>query len=170
MTKQPPDLISADLIGAGKPCCIPRRWQSLRAARNELWMPTEPAGGLCLHLRRRARSRAAKIGYGRYGNPTWHALEEAIGALEGGRALAFASGMAAAHAVLELVPPGGVIVIRTTAISALRRPDRRAARYGGQSTGQHRHDSEVLAATEEADVVWIESPANPTIEVADLPR
>ena len=52
---------------------------------------------------------AAEIGYGRYGNPTWLALEHAIGALEGGRALAFASGMAAAHAVLELMPPGGVI-------------------------------------------------------------
>ena len=33
--------------------------------------------------------------YGRYGNPTWSAFEEALGALEGGRALAFASGMAA---------------------------------------------------------------------------
>ncbi|HET6759359.1 MAG TPA: PLP-dependent transferase, partial [Propionibacteriaceae bacterium] len=30
---------------------------------------------------------AAEIGYGRYGNPTWQALEQAIGALEGGRAL-----------------------------------------------------------------------------------
>ena len=30
---------------------------------------------------------AAEIGYGRYGNPTWQALEEAIGALEGGQAL-----------------------------------------------------------------------------------
>ena len=42
------------------------------------------------------------LGYGRYGNPTWAALEEAIGALEGGPALTFASGMAAAYAVLEL--------------------------------------------------------------------
>src|SRR6185369_8071408 len=33
--------------------------------------------------------------YGRYGNPTWAAFEEALGALEGGRALAYASGMAA---------------------------------------------------------------------------
>ena len=43
---------------------------------------------------------AAKIGYGRYGNPTWQALEQAIGALEGGRALTYASGMAGAHAFL----------------------------------------------------------------------
>jgi cystathionine gamma-synthase len=34
------------------------------------------------------------VGYGRYGNPTWDALEEALGRLEAGRALTFASGMA----------------------------------------------------------------------------
>ncbi|MDQ6686635.1 MAG: PLP-dependent transferase, partial [Actinomycetota bacterium] len=33
--------------------------------------------------------------YGRYANPTWAAFEEALGALEGGRCLAFASGLAA---------------------------------------------------------------------------
>ena len=33
--------------------------------------------------------------YGRYANPTWSAFEEALGALEGGRALAFSSGLAA---------------------------------------------------------------------------
>src|SRR5687767_1448095 len=35
----------------------------------------------------------AEIGYGRGGNPTWTAFEEALGALEDGTALAFASGM-----------------------------------------------------------------------------
>jgi cystathionine gamma-synthase len=50
--------------------------------------------------------QAGGLGYGRYGNPTWQALEEVLGALEGGRALTFSSGMAAAHAVLELLPPG----------------------------------------------------------------
>jgi cystathionine gamma-synthase len=116
-------------------------------------------------------TRAAKIGYGRYGNPTWHALEEAIGALEGGRALAFASGMAAAHAVLELVPPSGVIVIpHNCYLGVAEAVDRRAARYGGQVRRVNiAETSEVLAAAEGADVVWIESPANPTIEVADLP-
>jgi cystathionine gamma-synthase len=51
------------------------------------------------------------VGYGRDGNETWRALEEAIGALEGGRALTFASGMAACHAVLELLDPGAVVVL-----------------------------------------------------------
>jgi len=41
--------------------------------------------------------------YGRYGNPTWTAFEEALGALEGGRCLSFASGLAAVATVLDLV-------------------------------------------------------------------
>jgi cystathionine gamma-synthase len=75
----------------------------------------------------------ASIGYGRYGNPTWLALEQAIGALEGGRALSFASGMAAAHAVLELVPPRGVIVIPDNCyLGVAEAVERRATRYGWQ--------------------------------------
>jgi cystathionine gamma-synthase len=116
-------------------------------------------------------TRAAGIGYGRYGNPTWHALEQAIGALEGGRALTFASGMAAAHAVLELMPPSGVIVIPDNCyLGVAEAADRRATRYGGQVRRVNVADTtEVLTAAEGADVVWIESPTNPTIEVADLP-
>src|SRR5438874_13785819 len=50
--------------------------------------------------------------YGRYGNPTWRGLEAAIGELEGGEALAFASGMAAAAAVLfALTAPGSPVVV-----------------------------------------------------------
>ena len=115
---------------------------------------------------------AAKIGYGRYGNPTWQALEQAIGALEGGRALTFASGMAAAHAVLELVPTGGVIVIPHNCYLGIAEAiERRAARYGWQVRRVNVADTtEVLTAADGADVVWIESPTNPTIEVADLPR
>ena len=114
---------------------------------------------------------AAKIGYGRYGNPTWQALEQAIGALEGGRALTYASGMGAAHAVLELMPTDGVILIpHNCYLGVAEAIDRRAARYGWQVRRVNVADTrEVLAAADGADVVWIESPTNPTIEVADLP-
>lgn len=115
--------------------------------------------------------QAARIGYGRYGNPTWQALEEAIGALEGGRALTFSSGMAAAHAVLELLPPGGVIVIpHNCYLGIAEAVDHRVSKYGGQVRRVNiANTTEVLGAAEGADVVWIESPANPTIDVADLP-
>jgi cystathionine gamma-synthase len=114
---------------------------------------------------------AAEIGYGRYGNPTWQALEQAIGALEGGRALAFASGMAAAHAVLELMPPSAVVVMpHNCYLGVAQAIDRRAVRYGWQVRRINVADTpEVLSAAEGADLVWIESPTNPTIEVADLP-
>ena len=42
--------------------------------------------------------------------PTWEALEAAVGQVEGGHAVAFASGMGAVAAVLDLVPAGGRIV------------------------------------------------------------
>jgi len=115
--------------------------------------------------------QAAGLGYGRYGNPTWQALEEALGALEGGRALTFSSGMAAAHAVLELLPPGGVVVIpHNCYLGVAEAVDRRAAKYGGQVRRVNiAKTAEVLSAAEGADVVWIESPANPTIDIADLP-
>ena len=114
---------------------------------------------------------AATLGYGRYSNPTWQALEQAIGALEGGRALTFASGMAAAHAVLELLPPDGVIAIpHNCYVGVAEAIDRRARRYGWQVRRVNVADTtEVLTAAEGADMVWIESPTNPTIEVADLP-
>lgn len=111
------------------------------------------------------------LGYGRYANPTWQALEEAVGALEGGRALVYGSGMAAVHAVLELMPRRAVVVLPTTCylgVSAL--VDHRAAMLEWTVRRVSVSDtSAVRAAAEGADLVWIESPTNPTIEVADLP-
>src|SRR5690606_1017184 len=49
--------------------------------------------------------RPGDLGYGRWANPTWEAFEEALGALEGGQALLFSSGMAAITATLSLLPP-----------------------------------------------------------------
>src|ERR1700710_2178637 len=50
------------------------------------------------------------IEYGRYGNPTWAAFEKALGDLEGGRALAFSSGLATVAAILDLVGNGAKVV------------------------------------------------------------
>jgi len=112
------------------------------------------------------------LGYGRYGNPTWQSLEEGIGALEGGRALTFSSGMAAAHAVLELLPAGSTIVLPYNCyLGVAAAIDTRAAKSGWTVRRVDIADTEeVLAAAEGADLVWVESPTNPTIEIADLPR
>jgi cystathionine gamma-synthase len=113
-----------------------------------------------------------ELGYGRYGNPTWLALEDTIGALEGGRALTFSSGMAAVHAVLELLPPAGTIVIPTNCyLGVASAAEERAQKYGLSVRKVDVADTaSVLAAAEGADLVWLESPTNPMIEVADLPE
>ena len=111
------------------------------------------------------------LGYGRYANPTWHALERAIGELEGGRALTFSSGMAAAHAIVELLPAGATVVLPTSCylgVSAL--VDQRAALLDWTVRRVAVSDTAaVLDAAAGADLLWIESPTNPTIEVADIP-
>jgi len=111
------------------------------------------------------------VGYGRYGNPTWTALESAIGALEGGQALAFASGMAAAYAALELLPRGGTIVLPTNCyLGVSSAVDERVEADGVTVRRVAVADTTaVLAAAEDADLVWLESPTNPTIDIADLP-
>ena len=116
--------------------------------------------------------RAPALGYGRDGNATWTALEDVLGALEGGRALTFASGMAAASAVLELLRPRRTrSCCRRAATSASRRWCRaRAAKFGWTVRTVDVADTEaVLAAADGADLVWLESPTNPLMEVADLP-
>ena len=112
------------------------------------------------------------VNYARGGNPTWTAFEEALGALEGGSALVFASGMAAIAAALSLVSEGSVIVAPTHAYSgtglilaSLEKARRIVVRRVDISDADA-----VIAALKGADLLWAESPTNPMLEVADLPR
>jgi cystathionine gamma-synthase len=111
-------------------------------------------------------------GYGRFGNDAWTAFEETLGALEGGRGLAFASGMAAAAAVCDLVPVGGRVVAPIHAYSGvLALLDQQAATGRLTVDRVDVADTEaVAAAAVGADMLWIESPTNPAMEVADLPN
>src|SRR5437879_1719014 len=55
---------------------------------------------------------AGGIGYGREDNPTWRGLESALGELDGGECVLFASGMAAVAALLRTVlRPGDTLVL-----------------------------------------------------------
>ena len=112
------------------------------------------------------------LGYGRYGNATWTALEEALGALEGGTAVSFASGMAAVAAVVDLVPVGGTVVGPRHGYSgtlALLREAEQRGRLGDLRLVDVADTAAVAEAAQGADLVWLETPANPTLEVADLP-
>jgi cystathionine gamma-synthase len=105
------------------------------------------------------------------GTDTVDAFELAMGQLDGGRSVAFGSGMAAVAAVLDQVPVGGRVVIgRDTyhGVSALLSDGVSARRW---TVGILEHDDTAawVAATAEADVVWLESPSNPRLDVSDLP-
>lgn len=108
--------------------------------------------------------------YGRHGNPAWDAFETVLGELEGGRALAFSSGTSATAALFELVPAGGAVVAPVHS-------------YNGTLTQLHErarkkqielrlvdisNTAEVVKAAEGAALVWIETPTNPALEVADI--
>jgi cystathionine gamma-synthase len=109
--------------------------------------------------------------YGRYGNPTWTAFEGALGALEGGRCLAYSSGMAAATSLLDLVAVGDTVVAARhsyngtiVSLGELELRGRLKARLVDITD-----TDEVVAACEDAALVWFESPTNPALEVADVP-
>lgn len=108
--------------------------------------------------------------YGRHSNPTWTALETAIGDLEGGQCLTFASGMAAVTTVLDLVGLGSKIVLPRHAYNGtvLAVADLEArGRVVSQLVDVTDTDA-VIAACEGAALVWLESPTNPALEVADI--
>jgi cystathionine gamma-synthase len=112
------------------------------------------------------------VGYGRYGNETWSALEEAISVLEGGKTLLFSSGMAAISAVFSLLPEGAVIVAAnngyqgtTTLLKKLHESEKLKVRFVNLA-----NTDECIAAIPGAQMLYLESPINPLLEVVDLPR
>ena len=102
---------------------------------------------------------------------TIRALEDAVGALEGGSALAFASGMAAIAAFVEGRPAGAVAVAPAAAYSGtvtIFAEQERLGRMQVRSVDITDTDA-VLAALPGADLLWLETVTNPLIGVADLP-
>jgi methionine-gamma-lyase len=117
----------------------------------------------------------AGFAYSRYRNPTTRALEDAVADLEGGAAaIATSSGMGAINAVLlALLRPGDHVIAQRclyggtySVLSGL------AARYGiGVSYIAGEDPAEVTAAARpETRLLFLETIANPTVAVSDLPR
>ncbi|QZY28177.1 trans-sulfuration enzyme family protein [Nocardioides coralli] len=111
-----------------------------------------------------------EVEYGRYGNPTWAAFEETLGQLEGGRCLAFSSGLAAVATVLDLVGNGARVVAPRHAYngSILQLGDLEARGRLTAELVDIADTDAVVAACEGAALVWLESPTNPALEVADI--
>ena len=105
------------------------------------------------------------------GTPGWDALEELIGDLEGGPAVCFSSGMAAIAAVLELLPVGARVVAPGDSYTGLRGLLEDGAAAGDRwqlRTVDMTDADELAAAVAEADLVWLETPSNPLLEVVDI--
>jgi cystathionine gamma-synthase len=111
------------------------------------------------------------VGYGRYGNESWSALEAAISELEGGQTLSFSSGMAAISAVFSILPIGAPVVAYNQGYSgtmSLLNQHHASGRLEVRFV-DITNTEEVVAAIKGAALLWLESPTNPCLDVADLP-
>jgi cystathionine gamma-lyase len=113
------------------------------------------------------------LDYGRSHNPTRWALERCVADIESGSAaFAFASGLAAISAVLELLPAGSHIVAGDDMYGGTYRLFERVRRKSAGHTFTYVNlaDPEALARalTPETRLVWVETPTNPMLKLADL--
>ncbi len=104
------------------------------------------------------------------GTPTWEALEEVVGGLESGKAVAFASGMAAIAAVFDQLAVGGNVVLPDDCyqgVAGLAAAGAERQRWLVQRVAVD-DTSGWIRACGVADLIWLESPSNPLLTVADL--
>jgi cystathionine gamma-synthase len=111
--------------------------------------------------------------YSRTGNPTRTALETALAAMEeAGYGRAFASGMAATDCALRaLLRPGDHLVIPNDAYGGtFRLIDKGLAPWGITYTAARLSDIDAVRAaiTEDTKLIWIETPTNPLLSIADI--
>ena len=104
------------------------------------------------------------------GTPGWEALEEIVGGLEGGSSVSFASGMAGIAAIFDQLPTGSVVALPDDCYQGVA-----GLAAAGQARGRwavHRIDvadtSRWVEMCAVADLIWLESPSNPLLAVADL--
>ncbi|MEN9687588.1 MAG: hypothetical protein RL381_600 [Actinomycetota bacterium] len=110
------------------------------------------------------------INYGRMGNQTWQPLEDAISSLEGADStLLFSSGMAAITAIFSLLPHGAIVVASHEGYSGTMAL---LKRYHSEGRLEVRFvditaTADVIAQCEGASYLWLESPTNPGLGLAD---
>lgn len=108
--------------------------------------------------------------YGRMSNPGFERYEQALAALDGGRSVVFASGMAAATAVLQgTLGPGDLLVVPNDGYPGVLQYAREhlATRGVGVRTVPTT-DEAIRRAAKGAALVWIETPANPGLQTIEL--
>jgi cystathionine gamma-synthase len=104
------------------------------------------------------------------GTPTWEALEEIVGLLEGGHTVAFSSGMAGVAAVFDQLRVGSQVVIPDDCyqgVVGLAELGKQKGIWGLRRLAVDDTDEWVRACAD-ADLIWLESPSNPLLTVADV--
>ena len=104
------------------------------------------------------------------GTPTWEALEEIVGVLEDGNSVAFASGMAGIAAVFDQLKGGARIVLPDDCyqgVTGLAESGRQRGLWSVSRLAVDDTDGWTKAAAV-SDLLWLESPSNPMLVVADL--
>lgn len=111
--------------------------------------------------------------YSRSQNPTRAAFEAGLAAIEGGKAgFAFASGLAAENAVLDLLDHGSHIIVSEDVYGGSWRLFHRVRARTANLSLTHVDASDPAAIraaiTPQTRLIWVESPGNPLLKVADL--
>lgn len=110
--------------------------------------------------------------YSRGTNPTRKALEDCLAALENGHfGLAFSSGMAATDTVLRLLQPGDEVLTGDDLYGGSYRIFTKVyAQYGIKFVFVNTSDVAAVAAavTDKTKLIWVETPTNPTLKIADI--
>jgi cystathionine gamma-lyase len=108
--------------------------------------------------------------YGRYHNPTWTFFERALGELEDGEAVIFASGMAATAAVLgSVLKPGDIAVLPADGYYTARMLAEGFFVQTGVNVRKAPTAGDAQAkCLDGAKLLWLESPSNPGLDVCDI--
>lgn len=114
-----------------------------------------------------------EFAYGRVGNPTRHAYESCVAALECGYgAVACASGMAATAMVMELLPKDSHVIVMSGVYGGTFRllEDYRAVSSGISASYVDLNDLTAVEAAYQSNtrLIWIETPTNPLLQLVDL--
>jgi cystathionine gamma-synthase len=111
--------------------------------------------------------------YARSANPTRAALERALGDLEGGHAAAFASGMAATHALITAALEAGDHLILPLDLygGTYRLIDKVLTRFGLSYDLVDQRDLDAMRAAirPQTRMIWVETPTNPLLNTVDIP-
>jgi cystathionine gamma-synthase len=112
--------------------------------------------------------------YGRSANPTRHALEQGLAALEGGEdAAAFGSGLAASSAVLQALAPGDHVIAPADVYHGMTKLLRDVfIRWGLEVSfiDMTNLDEISKAAQPRTKLIWVETPSNPRLKITDIAR